>query len=149
MFCYCFVSIFAAVPALTFFFHPPFSSHVLTDKCGLTETIPRARYCCLQQHCLVQFIRKQLDCWKGSMHTQYMFHPTVPAATQQSTVPHLIVWELHGWRFGAGMWTHSFQALLLPFCRVGQGKLSLYLKRTGMACKASLGKGHNSWHPGL
>lgn len=139
MFCYCFVSIFAAVLALTFFFHPPFSSHVLTDKCGLTETIPRARYCCLQQHCLVQFIRKQLDCWKGSMHTQYMFHPTVPAATQQSTVPHLIVWELHGWRFGAGMWTHSFQALL-PFCRVGQGKLSLYLKRTGMACKASLGK---------
>lgn len=101
MFCYCFVSIFAAVLALTFFFHPPFSSHVLTDKCGLTETIPRARYCCLQQHCLVQFIRKQLDCWKGSMHTQYVSpHCPCSYSAKHCATSHCmgVAWlEIWGW----------------------------------------------------
>lgn len=144
MFCYCFVSIFAAVLALPFSFHPPFSSRVLTDKCGLTETIPRARYCCLQQHHAVQFVRKQLwDWWEGSMHT--LVHVT-PLSLQLPSKALCHV-SLYGSCMARGLGLGCGFTVSKLFC------LSAGLGKTNSPCTSSvqgwLTKFTNSWHPGL
>lgn len=147
MFCYCFVSIFATALALPFSFHPPFSSHALPEKCGLTETNPRDRYCLLQQHCWLQFVRQCPWGWRGgSTHAPIRVSPWGPLqpvpshpgehhATSRCTG---MVW-LEG--FGLGHGFAVSELFFSPSVVLGRSVSLLAPPVWRMTCKVSLGEG--------
>lgn len=119
MFCYCFMSIFATELALPFFFRPPFSL-CPAGEVWFEWSHPQ-RYCHLQQHHWLSFVRQHPWGWRGDNTWRYCcvcqgsLHPSwaSPLASPERAVPYLMPWVLCAWR--VLNWDTTLQILSFSF----------------------------------